>query len=89
MFNAEKKIGILRKLSSHWKKHIASEICILQSTLSTALKNKEKLRASYVAGRTDWKRCREPTRLDVDAVLYIFQWFTATVLMCELISKLS
>ena len=34
------------------KKHIASEIGIPQSTLSTALKDKEKLCVSYVASRT-------------------------------------
>lgn len=58
------------------KKDVASKFGIPQSTLSTIIRDKEKLRASSVAGRTQRKRCRQPTRPDVDAAL--FQRFTAT-----------
>ena len=58
------------------KKDIASAFGIPQSTLSTILKEKEKLLASSAAGRTNRKRCRGHTRPDVDTAL--FQWFTAT-----------
>ena len=48
---------------------------IAPSTLSTILKDKEKLNASTVVGNSKKKRHRDPTRPEIDAAL--FQWFTA------------
>ena len=66
------------------KKDIASEFGILQNTLSTILKDKDKLCASYAVSNTKQKCHREPTQPDIDAAL--FQWFTATRAQSSLIS---
>ena len=58
------------------KKDVASEYGIAPSTLSTILKDKEKLRPSAVVGNFKKKRHRDLTRPEIDTAL--FQWFTAT-----------
>ena len=69
----KRKLEIIDEVEQSPRKNIVSEFGIPQSTLKHY---SDKLRASYVAGRSKRKRCREPTRPEVDAAL--FQWFTAT-----------
>ena len=57
------------------KKDISAECDIAPSTLSTILKNKDKLQAKNAIGSNTKKRHRDPTHLEVDVAL--FQWFTA------------
>ena len=57
------------------KKDIVAECDIAPSTLSTILKNKDKLQAKHAIASDTKKRHRDPTHLEVDAAL--FQWFTA------------
>ena len=51
------------------KKDVASEYGIAPSTLSTNLKDKEKLRALAVIGKSKKKCHRDPTRPEIDAAL--------------------
>ena len=58
------------------KKDMAAEYGIPPSTLSAILKNRESLEASHAVGSFKKSRHLDPTRTDVNEVL--FQWFTAT-----------
>ena len=74
----KRKLEILdevEKTPAKKKKDTASQFGIPPSTLSTLLKDKDKIRSSQVAGRSKRKRNRDASRQDVDAAL--FQWFTA------------
>ena len=69
----KRKLEILdevEKTSSKKKKDIASHFGIPPSTLSTLLKDKDKIRSSQVAGRSKRKRNRDASRQDVDAALF-------------------
>ena len=66
------------------KKDIVSEFGISRSTLSTILKDKEKLCASSAVGNSKKKRQRESTLPKADDAL--FQWFTAARAQSVLVS---
>lgn len=75
----KKKLEIIDRVESlppgKKKKDIAAEYEIPCSTLSTILKDKDKLRENHCFGSSKKKRQRNPTQGDVDEAL--FQWFTA------------
>ena len=75
----KRKLEIIDKVESlppgKKKTDIAAECDIAPSTLSTILKNKDKLQAKHAIGSNTKKRHRDPMHLEVDAAL--FQWFTA------------
>ena len=75
----KRKLEVIERVESlppgKKKKYIAAEFGIPQSTLSTILKDKEKLLVTCTTGNAKRKRYRESTKPEVDAALY--QWFTA------------
>ena len=75
----QRKLEIIDKIESlppgKKKKDITAECNITPNTLSTILKNKDKLQAKQAIGSNTKTRHKDPTHLEVDAAL--FQWFTA------------
>ena len=75
----KRKLEVIERVESlppgKKKKDIAAKFRIPQSTLSTILKDKEKLLVTCTTGNAKRKRYRESTKPEVDAALY--QWFTA------------